>query len=203
LNLGGIANITLLSDNTTGFDTGPANTLINQWIHLHKDKSYDEGGAWAASGTVNTELLNNLLADPYFSLPFPKSTGTDYFSLEWLDQHLGKIQPQAAEDVQATLLALSVASIALGIEQLQIDSGTLFVCGGGAHNSVLMKSLANKLPNIVVRKTDVLGVSSDWVEAVGFAWLGYCNLHEIPSNLPSVTGASGTTVLGERFEPES
>ena len=119
LNLGGIANITLLGDNTIGFDTGPANTLLNQWIKLHKGKTFDEGGAWAASGTVNSVLLDSLLADPYFSLPFPKSTGTDYFSLKWLDQHLSRIEPQATEDVQATLLALSVASIALGLEQLK------------------------------------------------------------------------------------
>lgn len=202
LNLGGIANITALGDNTIGFDTGPANTLLNQWIQLHKGESFDKNGAWSTSGTIISGLLDSLLADPYFSLPFPKSTGTDYFSLKWLDQHLGSLSHHAKKDIQATLLALSVQSIALSLQQLGVQAGSLFVCGGGVRNTAFMHSLAETLPSFSIQKTDVLGVPSDWVEAVGFAWLGYCNLHHIPSNLPSVTGASDQIVLGERFEPK-
>jgi len=202
LNLGGIANITLLACNTIGFDTGPANTLLNQWIQLQKGTSFDKGGAWAASGVVISKLLDSLLADPYFSLPFPKSTGTDYFNLAWLSKHLNSSKQHPAKDIQATLLALSVQSIALSLQQLGLQRGTIFVCGGGAQNTAFLQSLTESLPDFSVQKTDVLGVPADWVEAVGFAWLGYCKLHNIPSNLPSVTGASAEVVLGERFEPE-
>lgn len=196
-NIGGVANITQLGDTVIGFDTGPGNTLLDQWIYKNLGKAYDKDGAWAASGQLQPELLNRLLTDPYFSMPFPKSTGPDHFNLNWL----GDVREYKAEDVQATLLALTVQSIVGEMQQLGNVSGDIFVCGGGAHNREMMRQLADALPNHIINKTDELGIPADWVEAVGFAWLGYCRLCNIESNLPSVTGADELLVLGEIFFP--
>ena len=199
LNIGGIANITHLGDTVIGFDTGPGNTLLDQWIYQHKQLTYDKDGAWAASGEVNKELLGRLVLDPYFSKPFPKSTGPDYFNLSWLSSHLNG---ETAEDVQATLLELTVVSIANELNQVGDLGGDIYVCGGGAHNKLLIKRLQQSLPSYHVLSTDSLGIPADWVEATGFAWLGYCRLLEKASNLPSVTGASDSISLGEVFFPE-
>ncbi len=196
-NIGGVANITQLGDTVIGFDTGPGNTLLDQWIYKNLGKAYDKDGAWAASGECQPSLLNQLLADPYFNMPFPKSTGPDYFNLDWL----GDVSKYKPEDVQATLLALTVQSIAGEMRQLGNVPGDIFVCGGGAHNQEMMRQLTNALPNHTISKTDDLGIPADWVEAVGFAWLGYCRLRNIPSNLPSVTGANDLLMLGEVFFP--
>lgn len=205
LNIGGIANLTKLSKQggtrkAIGFDTGPGNTLLDQWIYKCRQENYDEGGAWADSGDVIESLLSDLLGEPYFSETFPKSTGPDYFNLSWLMHHLND-QRFAEQDVQATLLELTIETIRLAIGQLDGGHSNLYVCGGGAHNTAMMSGLAVALPNLVVQSTDILGIPSDWVEATGFAWLGYCHRHGITSNLPSVTGASKAVVLGESCRP--
>lgn len=199
LNIGGIANITHLGESIIGFDTGPGNTLLDQWVYQHHKQTYDKDGQWAATGKINPELLSRLISDPYFSKPFPKSTGPDYFNLTWLAEHLDN---EPAEDVQTTLLELTIASIANELRQIGDLGGKLYVCGGGAHNKLLMTRLRATLGNYSVFDTDALGIPADWVEAVGFAWLGYCRLLEIESNLPSVTGASDSISLGEIFFPE-
>jgi anhydro-N-acetylmuramic acid kinase len=175
---------------------------LDQWIRFSKGKKYDVDGQWAESGCVINSLLSSMLDDPYFALPFPKSTGTDYFNLYWLEKQLTRLKNYDPKDVQATLLALSVQSIALGLQRLHQNEGELFICGGGVHNSALVKSLTHHLSNFKIASTEDLGVPADWVEAVGFAWLGYCKLHDIPSNLPSVTGARGRVILGEVFSPQ-
>ena len=200
LNIGGIANITQLGEPTIGFDTGPGNVLMDQWVEENLGHRYDKNGDWARTGKANKELLNALLSDPYFQLRKPKSTGTDYFNLNFLYKqklHLGSLK---AADIQATLLQLTVESIAQQIEE-NASSGSLFVCGGGAQNQALMSQLKARLNEFRVNTTDALGVPSDWVEAVGFAWLGYCCNNKIMSNMPSVTGASKEVVLGELFNP--
>lgn len=199
LNIGGIANITQLGSVVVGFDTGPGNTLLDQWIHSVHGKSYDHDGQWAISGEVVSELLEHTLADPYFARTPPKSTGPDYFNLAWL----GDVTEFKTQDVQATLLALTVTSIADAIKGLAGQNSNIFVCGGGAANTAMMHRLEQALPSYVIRKTDELGVPSDWVEAVGFAWLGFCQKHGIVSNLPSVTGASTSVVLGDVFTPQT
>lgn len=200
LNIGGIANITHLSDTVIGFDTGPGNTLMDQWIHKVSGQEFDRDGEWAASGTIIDALLTRCLSDEYFSLPAPKSTGPDYFNLSWLGDCLN----YPAQDVQATLMALTVESIATAIRAQTSDSqAAIFVCGGGAANTTLMNHLQEALPSFNLCTTDQLGVPSDWVEAVGFAWLGYCCAHNIPSNLPSVTGAREAVVLGEKYLPQT
>lgn len=205
LNIGGIANLTQLSrvsqkGEAVGFDTGPGNTLLDQWINKCSGKSYDHNGSWAASGTVIDALLESLLKEPYFAAAFPKSTGPDYFNLAWVEQYAQKLD-YCDKDIQASLLQLTIATISSAVDQLGSDHSNLYVCGGGVRNSSLMSGLQEALPMLTVQSTDVLGIPADWVESVGFAWLGYCYLHGIPSNLPSVTGASNAVILGESCQP--
>lgn len=203
VNIGGISNISCLSHTVIGFDTGPGNVLLDQWIEQERGLKYDQNGAWAALGTVNNELLRILLADAYFSASYPKSTGTDYFNLAWLKNKYPLLGNIANTDVQATLVQLTVDSICNSIIQVGLTSdASVFVCGGGAKNPLIMKGLKARLSQTSVNTTDMLGVPSDWVEAVGFAWLGYCCAHNIKSNLPSVTGANDEVVLGEAFLPQ-
>jgi len=200
LNLGGIANVTHLPAETdkpvTGFDTGPANTLLDQWTSLHRGRARDEGGAWAASGTPHTGLLKKMLADPYFGQPPPKSTGREHFSLGWLNEHLRPLGDAPAADVQATLLELTVRSVADAIRRFLPEVHELWLCGGGCHNPSLVAGLRQQLGNIPVADTTALGVDPDWVEAAAFAWLAHQTLEGLPGNLPSVTGAGRSVVLG-------
>ena len=206
LNLGGIANITVLPADVikavTGFDTGPGNGLMDDWNRLHNNTNMDQDGRWALSGIPDTTLLRELLADPYFDRPFPKSTGRDYFNLQWLQQQLAllDVQPKP-EDIQATLLELTVASIAAAIKGQPVSISELYLCGGGTHNRALVRKLGEQLPGIVITSTQTLGLDPDAVEAVTFAWLAKQRLEGKPGNLPSVTGASRPVLLGTIFSP--
>ncbi len=197
LNIGGIANITLLEANKTviGFDTGPGNTLLDQWIYQHRQQHYDSNGSWAKAGTVHLQLLQNMLQDSYFSRAIPKSTGREDFNLAWLQVHLNAFPDITAIDVQATLLELTAQSIAIAIHQYAQHSDELLVCGGGVHNHYLMQRLQQHLQCPVV-STEKYGLHPDWVEACAFAWLGWRTLHYQTGNLPSVTGASQPVILG-------
>ncbi|MDH3266026.1 MAG: anhydro-N-acetylmuramic acid kinase [Gammaproteobacteria bacterium] len=200
LNLGGIANITVLHGGdapTTGFDTGPANTLMDAWIARHRDEPFDSDGSWAAQGNVNPDLLAELLADSYFSSPPPKSTGFEYFNLEWLDA--AGVDAYDPADVQATLCALTAASVAAAVKEHASGASDLFACGGGVHNSDLMRRLDVALPGTHVRSTASAGLDPDWVEAAAFAWLAMRNTKDLPGNLASVTGARHSVVLGRAF----
>jgi len=213
LNLGGIANLTLLAAapahpapaalghpcpvpaaTVIGFDTGPANCLLDAWAARHLSVPRDEGGAWARSGRVDADLLAEWLGDPYFAATPPKSTGREVFNLDWLDAHLRA--DIASVDVQATLLALSVRSIADALRTHGGGTREVFACGGGVHNAALMDALRMELADMRVDTTAALGLDPDFVEAAGFAWLARARLANEPSNLPSVTGASGPRVLG-------
>ncbi len=199
LNLGGIANITALPSDPgrdcTGFDTGPANCLMDAWIRRHQGKTYDEFGAWAASASPDSALLQRLLEEPYFARPAPKSTGTQYFDLAWLEAHLGGLEGLDDAVVQATLLALTATTVVDAIKRYASDTQQLFVCGGGVHNEALIGRLANDL-QLPVSSTAAAGIDPDCMEAIAFAWLARQALHGEPSNLPSVTGAAGPRVLG-------
>ena len=202
LNIGGIANLTVLRGDGSpviGFDTGPGNTLLDRWIQTQKKQAFDEDGAWAASGQCIKALLDNMLADPYFDLLPPKSTGLEDFNLEWLAQF--SPEHHAAADVQATLAELTVHSIAESVRRNAPHARELYVCGGGAHNKDLLKRLAGNLPDISVGTTSFVGLDPDWVEAVAFAWLAMRTMNNEPGNLPSVTGASSKVVLGEIHSP--
>lgn len=195
VNVGGIANLTILpaQGTVTGWDCGPGNVLMDLWIQRHRQQAYDAGGAWAASGRVLPDLLQHLLEEPWFALPAPKSTGRDLFHADWLDQRLAGRADQA-EDIQATLCALTARTIANATRAHH--PATLYLCGGGAHNHALAGMLASELPGSRIFTTAELGVDPDWVEAYAFAWLAYRCLHHQPANLPAVTGARGLRVLG-------
>lgn len=196
LNLGGIANVTVLAPDrpVLGFDTGPANCLLDAWAGRHLGISRDENGDWARSGHVDSDLLARWLADPYFALAPPKSSGREYFNLDWLDAlgHAGI----APEDVQASLLALSSRSIADAIGAHAGGTRDVVACGGGVHNAALMAGLARDIAPITMRTTADLGLDPDYIEAVAFAWLARERLAGRPGNLPSVTGARGPRLLG-------
>jgi anhydro-N-acetylmuramic acid kinase len=196
LNLGGIANLTLLVPGrpVIGFDTGPANCLLDAWAARHLGHARDEGGAWARSGKVVDELLARWISDPYFALPPPKSTGREVFNLDWLD---GRISADVSPvDAQATLLALSARTIAGALRANAPSVREVFACGGGVHNAALMNALRAQLPGLRVDTTAALGLDPDFVEAAGFAWLARETLAGRPGNLPSVTGAREPRVLG-------
>lgn len=196
LNLGGIANVTLLpaTGPVRGFDTGPANALLDAWGELHTGQRYDAEGAFAASGNVDTDLLQRLLGDPWFAAPPPKSTGREHFHLDWLHARLRGTEPAA--DVQATLLQLTARTVAEALQATQPGTRRVLVCGGGVHNPVLLQALQSALPAARVESTAAHGLDPDHVEAMGFAWLARQTLLGLPGNLPAVTGAAGPRVLG-------
>lgn len=200
VNLGGIANITLLPPTSEahgevrGFDTGPANALMDAWCLRHTGAGYDRDGAFALSGRVDTALLSKLLQEPWFSLPAPKSTGRDQFHLGWLERHLSG--QESPPDVQATLLALTARTVADALNAAQPGTARLIACGGGVHNPALMRALAATLPRVTVESSAAHGLDPDLVEAMGFAWLARQTVLGLPGNLPSVSGAKGPRVLG-------
>lgn len=198
LNVGGFSNLSLIEQTSPvhGFDCGPGNVLLDAWIERKRGQRFDADGAWAASGSVTPALLQALLADPFFAGTGPKSTGREVFNLPWLDAHLSALPSYRDEDVQATLLELTVRSILESLQNAQQDTEALLVCGGGARNGALMQRLADVLPGTAVTSTAPHGIDPDWVEAMAFAWLAHCCLEHIPANRPSVTGASGLRVLG-------
>ncbi len=202
VNIGGIANITILPGNddaVVGFDTGPGNGLMDRWILAQRGRPFDAGGTWAASGSVIESLLQRFLADPYFGLPAPKSTGFEYFNTEWIARHdVGRYDPA---DVQATLCEFSAVSIADAIGHCLQDIDDVFVCGGGVRNTHLMNALSRHLPDTSVTATNAVGLDADWVEATAFAWLAMRALNGEPGNLPTVTGAHKPVVLGEIHSP--
>jgi anhydro-N-acetylmuramic acid kinase len=200
LNIGGVANVTVLAGqrDTIGFDTGPGNSLMDAWIRKHRNEAFDHDGSWADEGSVDVELLERFLSEPYFAYAPPKSTGFEQFNLRWIEGHgTSSIEPV---DVQATLCALSAITIADAVTDFAPDTAELLVCGGGAHNPTLLKQLDSRLPDVAVSPTSVAGLDPDWVEAVAFAWLAMRHLHGLSGNLPSVTGASDAVVLGALYE---
>lgn len=200
VNIGGISNITRLSPTlpVIGFDCGPGNMLMDAWIHQHQGHTYDKNGQWAASGQVIPALLQACLTDPYFQAPPPKSTGRELFDLPWLTSRLTAPQYKA-EDIQRTLVELTAQSIVQAIEQYCPDTHTLYICGGGAFNPLLVDRLTALASHTVVHSTSALGLPPDQVEATAFAWLAYRFNQRLAGNLPDVTGASGPRLLGALY----
>jgi len=203
LNLGGIANVTLLAPDqpVRGFDTGPANVFLDAWCQRHLGQPYDADGRWAGTGKVVAPLLEQLIAsEPWFALPAPKSTGRDLFNLQWLDDRLAAFDgpTPAPQDVQATLQRLTARTVANAIDAAAAHTQEVFVCGGGARNAGLMQELAYCLQR-PVHPTDVLGVPAQQVEALAFAWLAQAFVQRKPAGQPAVTGARGARVLGALY----
>lgn len=207
VNIGGIANITLVlkdkSESVTGYDTGPGNVLMDIWMHTHHKKNHDMDGGWAAQGKVNPDLLNLMLQDNYFKLPPPKSTGREYFNSAWIQKYLSALGTDVSPvDVQTTLAELTATTI-VDAARKHLQEGEVLICGGGAHNQYLMqriKELAQ--PTFSVATTEKHAIHPDWVEAMAFAWLAKQTLEKLPGNVPSVTGASRAAVLGGVYYPE-
>lgn len=201
VNIGGIANITRLpaqaepDSDVIGYDTGPGNTLLDTWILRHKQLKYDDRGAWAKRGKCNHALLHALLSDPYFATPPPKSTGTEYFNLPWLERYLTTC-PDIPVNIQSTLSELTASTIAAAILDDERQTDEVYVCGGGSHNDHLLERLKDKLPDITVQTTEALAIDPDWVEAAAFAWLAQQTLTYRHGNLPTVTGAARQVILG-------
>ncbi|MBT0569889.1 anhydro-N-acetylmuramic acid kinase [Curvibacter sp. CHRR-16] len=214
LNWGGIANVSLLprlagahTPPVLGFDCGPANTLLDQWCQRHTGQVYDAGGHWAASGQVHQGLLEQMLQEPFFARPAPKSTGRDLFHLDWLDQHLSNWPAIAPADVQATLAELTAISSAQAIAHHAMQTREVIVCGGGAYNLHLLARLQQNLERllgqasgkVLVIPSDARGIPAQQVEAVAFAWLAWRHVLRQPASWPSVTGAHGARVLGALY----
>lgn len=201
LNLGGMANVSWLASSGTvaGFDTGPGNCLMDLWAQKHLGKPQDENGAWAAGGHADASLLRALLAEPYFALAPPKSTGRDLFNETWLSRQLpGAADAQA---VQATLLELTALSVAQALRRHFPDARRLIACGGGVRNGALMKRLCALLAPVPVDSSARHGIEPSQVEAAAFAWLAQQALQGKPASLPAVTGARGARVLGAIYPP--
>ena len=202
LNIGGIANLTLLPKDgeVTGFDCGPGNMLMDAWIHEHQGNTFDENGAWALQGKVNEELLARMLSDPFFAKAPPKSTGRDDFHMAWLQEKVGK-ENNLAEDVQATLLHLTAQSALDALASHAPQTQKLIVCGGGARNSALMNLFKVKAQHLFknaleITTSDSAGIDPQLVEGLAFAWLAWAHKEKRPANLPAVTGAKGPRILG-------
>lgn len=210
LNLGGIANVSILPadqpEKVYGFDTGPANILMDAWCERYTGHPYDENGDWAAYGTPIRALMDRLYAHEFFSKEPPKSTGREDFNLEWLDEQLSDWRndilyeelEDTPENIQATLAKLTVRAIQKAIYRSGLENGEVYVCGGGAYNSHILEQLRWRLRkhHWAVQTTDVLGLSPTWVEATAFAWLAMRFVKQLSGNLPAVTGARGLRILG-------
>lgn len=205
LNIGGMANITLLSnDDVIGFDTGPGNALLDDWAQKNIGKEYDSNGEWAKQGKPHEKLLELMLTDSYFALASPKSTGREYFNMDWLSSYLERISSDISpEDIQATLLQLSAITISDAIKNSLDSIDEVLACGGGAYNLLLMENLQNLLDDATsLTTTEKYGLTPDCIEAVTFAWLAKQRIENKPGNLPSVTGANKKVLLGGIYSSE-
>lgn len=204
LNLGGIANLTLVdADGTTrGFDCGPANALIDHWTLTHLGRPFDRDGQWAASGRLDQLLLDSLMSEPFLSAPPPKSTGRDLFNPVWFQGHLDAASAGRslhAQAVQATLVEFTARSATDALLTHFPAVRELLVCGGGAYNTHLMGRIAARLPGVKVERTDDRGLPATQVEGCAFAWLAKAFVERQPGNIASVTGAKGARVLGALY----
>ena len=206
LNIGGISNISVLDpkSETIGYDVSVGNALMDSWIEKHLGKRYDKNAEWAKTGEVISELLAEMLSEPFLQLPPPKSTGRELFNLAWLEKQFANLTAKSTaykvEDVQRTLAEFTAQSVSRELSQWKNEPNkVLLVCGGGARNPLLMERFNVLLPDWHVGTTNDYGVDVDYVEAAAFAWLAFQRMENLPSNMPSVTGASQAVSLGVIF----
>ena len=206
INIGGIGNITWLPADSAapilGFDTGPGNTLLDYWVRRHHNRPYDDAGNWAREGEVDTDLLGRMLEnEAYFHQEPPKSTGTEYFNPGWLDRFISVDDDPLT--VQATLLELTVITIAEAIRKLPGLPASCYLCGGGAQNLFLAERLALALPECAVKTTAELGLDADFVEACAFAWMARERINLRPASCPEVTRSRQAAILGAVYAADS
>lgn len=204
INIGGIANITLLNpktnsdtslDSVKGYDLGPGNTLMDQWILKHQNKTFDTKGEWARTGQIIPTLLQSLLADTFIKKAPPKSSGREYFNLPWLNQHIK--ETIRANDVQRTLLEFTALTITSALKkETNGQPCDVYLCGGGVRNTFLYERINLLADSYTVTTTNKLGIDAQLVEATAFAWLAKQTLNRLPGNIEAVTGASQPKVLG-------
>lgn len=199
INIGGMANISYLpadsSRPTCGFDTGPGNVLLDYWCELNTQQAFDKNGDWGRSGKLDHQLLSAMLTEPYFSQPLPKSTGRELFNASWLQNQINHLSANP-EDIQASLTELTARSITDAIDHYFPATDKLILCGGGSRNQFLRERVQHHCGSRIVEDTSDYNIEPDWVEAVAFAWLGYCTLNNIPANEPAATGAHSRVILG-------
>lgn len=200
LNLGGMANVSLLGDDVSGWDVGPGNVLLDAWASRHLGQPFDTDGHFASTGTVDASLLAKLLTHPFIVRPPPKSTGREDFNPHWLDALLAGFPNLRPPDVQATLAEFTAASVAQALAS-QPEIEELLICGGGARNGDLLGRLARRLPSLEVGTTSRAGIEPQWVEALAFAWLARQRVHETALDLGRITGARQPVILGCVYMP--
>lgn len=215
INIGGIANVTFLpvdkNKSILGFDTGPGNALIDDWYKTHKQGRFDNNGEWAQSGNLNAALLNHFLKDDYLTLSAPKSTGREYFNMNWVNTNIAQFLQSSAsnstqekqlltEDIQATLTALTAQTITEQVLLLSTKAN-VYLCGGGTLNTYLFNLIKQNLINFNVTSSDTININSDALEASAFAWFAYAFDKKITGNIPAVTGARKEAVLGIEYQP--
>lgn len=208
VNIGGIANITLLpahdASAVSGFDTGPGNALLDAWIRAHLGEPFDRNGRWASQGDVDEGLLQTLMRDPFFHRSPPKSTGREYFNITWLRGQLAAFsRPPVPAVVQRTLCELTARAIAMALAGSGPGNERVLLCGGGAHNPVLRDALEQALAPRPVEDTTAYGLDVDNVEACAFAWLAMRTVNGLSGNLPAVTGAQDPVILGGIYPGKS
>ena len=198
VNIGGIANITLLLANgaRVAFDTGPGNVLMDHWVARHKSTHFDKNGEWAKGGSVDTALLAELMSEPYLALAAPKSTGRELFNGAWLEQRLASLkQRPSPQDIQATLLEFTATTLSTAL-LAGMNQGEIYLCGGGAHNTALLKRIGELMPGYYVGTTAEIGIDPDWLEAMAFAWMAQQTLDGIAVDTSPFTGAKKPVMLG-------
>jgi anhydro-N-acetylmuramic acid kinase len=195
INLGGIANVSFFGKDFTqviGYDIGPANCLLDEWVSIHQDKSYDENGQWAQQGVLNEELLNEMLLDEYFQKSAPKSTGREYFNSQWLGNVIKKVKANSAADIQNTLTHLTAQSIALEIKKRGTTIDEIILMGGGAFNTYLVELIKKYTQTQITVAKD-----ANWIEAILFAYLAERRIKNKRLDLSSITGSDAPLLLGD------
>ena len=202
VNIGGITNLSILgTSKIIGFDSGPGNCLLDAWIAENKKVNFDIGGNWAKSGKVSNDLLNVFLKDNYFSSSYPKSTGPDYFSLEWIKNSLDQLDyPVEPKDVQRTLTELTVITLYDSLKKINEETNAIYFCGGGIHNDFLMSRMSAQFNKKLLTTSD-LGINPDFLEAICFAWLAHKRINNTRFNMGEITGSKGKVYLGRIYEP--
>jgi anhydro-N-acetylmuramic acid kinase len=198
VNIGGIANITLLLANgeRVAFDTGPGNVLMDLWIAQHDGARFDKNGEWATGGSVDTAFLAELMSEPYLALAAPKSTGRELFNGAWLEQRLASLkQWPSPQNIQATLLEFTATTLSTAL-LAGMRQGEIYLCGGGAHNTALLKRIGKLMPGYYVGTTAEIGIDPDWLEAMAFAWMAQQTLDGVAVVTTPFTGAKKPVMLG-------